>query len=326
VNRFGGLLYREYFRDYPRKVWGLSPEKIHRSVAEKRVPAMTLAELVQSVLGVRPPVRHPEYAAKNYYLPQGIGEIAKFFEAELRRHGARILLGATVERIDSEGKLASSIRLRHPDGETEEIASTALLSTVPLPDFVSLFPAAHAGAKEAASALEYRSTVLLFLLLGEDGGPPCPIVYFTDGGTLFSRLYDVGQFSKAMVPERKSLLCLEFPCRKGDDVWARDTADLCAHAEEVLVARGIIRPGLIEESFSEKVAHSYPVFDAEYDANLERCFAFVHGHDNVLSFGRQGGFRYLNTDGVTREGFRAAAAVMMAPGLDTSLAEWFRLH
>ena len=69
--------------------------------------------------------------------------------------------------------------------------------------------------------------------------------------------------------------------------------------------------------------NSYPLFRVGYAEHLSKCFSFLEGFENVISFGRQGGFSYINTDTVMLLGFHAASTVFTAPDSGLSCQEWF---
>lgn len=323
VNRFGWVLHREYFHDYPRKVWGLETNRIHKYVAEQRVPALSVLELIQGVFGRLSGARHPEFTDENFYLTLGIGELPKFFEDGLRARGGEIINSVAIERIERAGDDITGVTYRAHDGRPRHLPCSHLLSTIPVNELVAMFSDLPGDTIQAARDLTYRSTVLLFVQLRAELPLPGTILYFTEPEILFSRLYDVGQFSKSMVPEGNGLLCVEFPCQRDDEVWSMSDADLFAHVLATLEARGLLTANHVETSFTERVSHSYPVFDTEYAVRLESCFQYLRRFRNLLSYGRQGGFSYINTDGAIQQGFKAATAVVMARDYGSSCAEWF---
>jgi len=154
---------------------------------------------------------------------------------------------------------------------------------------------------------------------------PASILYFPQPEIRFSRVSDGGAFSPKMVPGDRTLLCLEFPCGTQEPAWAASVEDLADHARTVLEAHGLIPPGSIRTAFVERISHSYPRFAIGYAGHLKRCYEAVATHDNVISFGRQGGFAYINTDGVVHEAFLAAQAARFAGTLEMGCDAWFRV-
>lgn len=321
-NRFGNVLYREYFYNYPKKVWGIDPDEIDRHVGEKRIPLLSLAEIIRSmVLGRKPRLDHPEVTDANFYLREGIGELPDFFAKEFRKHGGTIHFNAEPLSVLHDGQSVTGVIVN-----TNEMRCDALLSTIPLADFIRLFKAAPDDLTKKIQQLDYCASVLLFLKINRAGVLPATMVYFSESEILFSRVSDFGAFSDTMVPAGKTLLCFEFPCTVGDALWNRTAKELAEHASEVLGDKRLVSPSEIEGSFVEYVSHSYPRFRKGFSENRSAALNFLAGFRNVISYGRQGGFSYVNTDAVTDMGFNAADAVIMAEAMGFSLVEWFNAH
>ncbi len=324
-NRFGSVLFNEYFRDYPRKVWGIEPRNIDRYVADKRIPVMSLSDLIRSLIFRRPTkMNHPEWTSKSFYLPDGIGALPGFFEKEFLQNGGRIHLSTLPTKVIASGKEAVSVMCQNGSG-AKEYRADYLLSTIPINSLVELFPEDTGRPIESAKSLDYVASLLLFLKLNKSDVIPAKLLYFAEPEVLFSRVSDVGGFSPAMVPDGQNLLCLEFPCTEGDAVWRMSLEELTTHAVKVLAERNVLNEQEVTGSFLERVTHSYPRFRQGFLDHLKSCQDFINSHENCLSFGRQGGFSYVNTDAVIHLGFQAADAVVMAQAAGYSLADWFSI-
>ena len=324
-NRFGRLLFREYFRPYAEKVWGIRANQIAGYVAEKRVPVISLTELIRSaLLGTTAGDKHPEFLDHNFYLRHGIGETVQFFLGELARAGVEIRYGSKVRAIRTDGQRVVSVAVAADGSDAvEELPADYVLSTIPLNELVPMFDAVTPEARAAAEGLDYCATVLLFLRLSRTDVIPTSMLYFSDPAVRFSRVYDVGMYSRAMVPAGKTMLCLEYPCSVGDAVWTAPDAALAEESTEVMVKNGLFARSDLEGFHTEHISHSYPRFRVGFQERVSACFAFLHGYRNVLSYGRQGSFAYLNTDGVMVQGFKAASAVAVADSMDFPCWEWF---
>jgi protoporphyrinogen oxidase len=325
-NRFGSVLFNEYFRDYPRKVWGLEPNKIDKYVAEKRIPIMSLTDLIRTLILRRPSkMSHPEWSSASFYLPDGIGALPEFFEKEFLKDGGRIHFSSVPTKISTLQEKASKIEIQNGSG-TKEFETDYLLSTIPINAMIELFSESSSKPVESAKSLDYVASVLLFLKTNKRDVIPAKLLYFSEPEVLFSRVSDVGGFSPKMVPDSQNLLCLEFPCSEGDGVWKMTLEELTEHAVSVMVDRGVLKREEIIGSFVEKITHSYPRFRHGFLDHLKSCHDFINSYDNCLSYGRQGGFAYVNTDAVIHLGFQAADAVVMAKAAGFSLADWFAIR
>lgn len=322
-NRFGTVLFHEYFRDYPTKVWRIPPRQIDKHVGEKRIPIYGFIELIRSaILGKTARVDHPEVTSENFYMKHGIGEICRYFEKEFLERGGSIQHRAEPRGVEIVSDAAASISFDGPGGPGK-IACDYLLSTIPLDEFIPLLAGAPEDALRAAKELDYCASVLLFLKIGRRDVLPSTMLYFSEPDVLFSRVTDGGVFSNAMMPDGRTLLCVEFPCTVDEPTWSAGADTLRAHAEAILVAKGVLRSSDIEGHFAERVSHSYPRFRVGFEPRVRTCLDAVARYRNVVTFGRQGAFAYVNTDTVTHMGFLAAGAVAMADSLGTTCQEWF---
>lgn len=323
-NRFGALLYNEYFGNYAGKVWGIHPSKIDKYVAEKRIPTIGLFDLLRAALMGQPTrIDHPEFLDKNYYLRKGIGRTVDFFETELKRLGANFYNDAKLESVHREGGRFSSVSFTNKQGEKKTLSCDFLLTTIPVPEFISLIDAVPEPVQRAAKELDYCATVLVFVKTRSLKPFPSTMLYFSDPRVQISRVYDVGAYSQAMVPDGKALFCAELPCSAGDATWSRSDAELGKIVTEVFVSHGLFQEGDVDGTFIERISHSYPRFRLGFQARLKECFKFLDGISNTISYGRQGAFAYLNTDGVMNQGMAAAGAILLAESTGYTCPEWF---
>ncbi len=324
TNRFGKLLFREYFGPYAEKVWGISANQIDRHVAEKRVPVISLTELIRAALfGTTAGSNHPEFLAHNYYLRHGIGETVSFFLREIEKVGVRLVYNCEVRRIVTAAERVRAITFATREAGEQEISADYVLSTVPLNALISLFDNAPQKVREAAAQLDYCSSVLVFLRIARESVLPSSMLYFSEPAVRFSRIYDVGMYSRAMVPKGKTMVCLEFPCSMNDAIWKADDKELAKESIEALSKHGVLEERDVEGWHTERISHSYPRFRVGFQERVASCFGFLRSFENLLSYGRQGSFAYLNTDGVMNLGFKAATAVLVSESTGYPCWEWF---
>lgn len=323
VNRFGSAIYREYFKAYPTKVWGLHPREIDRFVAESRVPAVGLLDLIKSVLGIQTKVAHREWEQKNYYLPNGIGEIPGFLEREFAEAGGTILTDVELQHIEVGPSRVESVGFRRGDGESCRLEPAFLLSTIPVDQMIGLVAGVPQEVGHAGQGLAYRSGILLYMLVDKQGLLPSHSVMLTEATFPISRITDLGMYSQKMVPDGKSLLCFEFPCQAGDAIWNRSLDELEQIARDSVREPGILEGAEVESVFREDLTHFYPQFGSGYRERLATVFGYLGEIENCLSYGRQGGFAYVNTDQVTHMGIAAANAVIMQDAVGGKCKTWF---
>jgi protoporphyrinogen oxidase len=137
----------------------------------------------------------------------------------VRDHGGSIRLSHEVRKLRIEEGRVTLIAGKGPEGPFE-IEPEQVISTLPLPQlFQALDPAPPGDVLEAVKALPFASTVLVYGLFDQPRIRPDNWLYFPDRDVLFTRTYEVNSFDRGNVPEGQSCLCLEVPCREGDEIW-----------------------------------------------------------------------------------------------------------
>ncbi|MDD5226535.1 MAG: FAD-dependent oxidoreductase [Candidatus Omnitrophica bacterium] len=324
TNRFGRQLYNEYFGNYAGKVWSIHPSQIDKYVAEKRIPVVGLTALIRAaIFRQSPKIDHPEFLEKNFYLRNGIGETVDFFESELRTLGVEAEKQVEITGVQQKDDKVTGVSYTDKFGVRQNISCDYLLSTIPVSDFIRLLENVPESVRSAATKLDYCSTVLVFLKTRALRLFPSTMLYFSDPLVSISRVYDVGSYSRAMVPEGKSLFCAELPCNFNDATWGTANNDLGKRVAGVFMDHGMLKADDIDGTFVERISHSYPRFRVGFKDHLRVCFRYIEGIRNCVSYGRQGGFAYLNTDGVIHLGMNAADAVMLAESMNYTCPEWF---
>jgi protoporphyrinogen oxidase len=323
VNRFGRRIYLEYFKTYPEKVWGLPTDEIDRYVAEERVPAIGLLDLIKSAVGRQSSMTHREFSQKNYYIADGIGEVPRFLEREFTQSGGTILTHVELQKILVEQSRIKSVKFRREGGEARTIEPAFLLSTIPVDQMIDLVAGLPQEIDLAGKELSYRSGVLLYLLVNQRDPLPAHSIYFTGSTFPISRVTDLAKYSAKMVPDGKSLLCFELPCQENDAIWIRSIDELKQIALESLEDTGVLEGVEVERVFRENLTHFYPQFRFGYRERLTSVFGYLGELENCLSYGRQGGFAYVNTDQVTHMGIAAANAVITQEAVGGRCKTWF---
>jgi protoporphyrinogen oxidase len=302
----GRTICHEFYFPYARKIWGLEPGEISPVQAQRRVSANSIGKLVKRLI---PGLGQSGARGRKgifFYPRHGYGQISDRLHAAAESAGARIRLGAAAKRID----------LGTPEGHRVEIASTSgdsvvagryLWSTIPVTALVRLVtPPAPADVVAAASRLELRAMLLVYLVLGTDQFTEFDAHYFPEERLPFTRVSEPKNYAALAEPRGRTVLCAEIPCRRGDAVWSMADADLGALVKDGLARTDLPIRAPIVEIAVRRLPAAYPIYRIGYEANFERVDAWVTGLKDVLSFGRQGLYAHDNTHHAL---FMAQAAV-----------------
>lgn len=316
VNRFGRRFYDIFFGPYSAKAWGIDPIELSDIVAKKRISVRSLGELLRATF-FKEEKYHPENIriVTNYYPETGIGRVTDFLRKGLLAAGGEILTGARVTGLKVDRGSVTGLEYDR-EGRTESLdfnegqGAVEVLSTIPLNEMILMMGQAVPGAvREAAAGLDFTSEVLLYLNVDREEVFNVPVLYFAQEEFPFNRIYDVGLFSRRMVPKGKTALCLELTCSQGDEIWGLDDETLFEMCIRPLEAHGLVHHNQVEAFHTRRLAHAYPRFRVGYEQKLKEIIGFVDSLANLETFGRQGLFSYANIDDALWMGFEMAKQV-----------------
>jgi protoporphyrinogen oxidase len=316
--RLGPTICEDFYFPYARKIWGLEPEEMAAEQAQRRVAANSPAKLVRKVLAQVPGVRVPG-AGRFYYPRKGYGQITEAYAAAATDAGAELLLGWAVTQLHAPpapGHSWSVVAER--DGERRELTADHVWSTIPLTLLARMTrPAPPDTVLSAASALDYRAILLVYLELPVHRFTEYDAHYFPGGDVSITRLTEPKNYAAMSEPAGRTVLCAELPCSPGDAHW--DASD-----EELgrLIVEDMRRAGLPLDSpptgvHVRRLRHAYPIYTRGYAAPFRALDEWAAQLPRLLTLGRQGLFAHDNThhalamayaavDCLTPDGFDAA--------------------
>ncbi|MFH1958617.1 MAG: FAD-dependent oxidoreductase, partial [bacterium] len=311
VNRFGRKIYDIYFGPYSTKVWGVSPSRIAASFSEHRIPHSSLLELALKSFwkgkGKITGKEHP-YAplVVEFLYPEiGAGVIPENILLKIKEKNGRIHLNSNVKKIyEGEGGVKRIVYFEN--GREREILCDGVISTIPVPELLgAIEPLPPQEVLSAASELKYRAIVFACLVVNRPSVIPAQSIYFTK--KVFNRLSDMRKLGAVSAsPPSKTLIIADIMCDKDDEIWNEKDEVICGKVIRDIEAEGFIRKEEVENSFTLRYEHGYPVYLKGYKENLDRIAGYFGKTDNFLISGRQGLFKYVDMDLALEMGFKCA--------------------
>jgi protoporphyrinogen oxidase len=208
--------------------------------------------------------------------------------------GASVLLGTAARRIEMHCHEQAVDTVS--GGQPVVFTSDHLWSTIPITTLVRLIaPPAPAEVLTAASKLELRAMLLVYLVLGTDRFTEFDAHYFPGQDLPFTRVSEPKNYAALDEPKGVTVLCAEIPCGRGDALWSKPDSELGA-----LVSDGLARSSLpvrapILQVAVRRLSAAYPIYRRGYESHFEQVDGWVDRQDRVLSFGRQGLYAHDNT-------------------------------
>ncbi|MBF0261256.1 MAG: FAD-dependent oxidoreductase [Magnetococcales bacterium] len=321
VSRFGQYFFDIFFGPYTEKVWGVATHELSDIVARKRIPVQSLYALVHAAI-TRRPKYHPEHSRSlnAYYHRNGSGAITDFLVNEIIKNGGEIINNATICSLIRDNNKIIELKYSNMRGEIQTIQADlseyidfTVLSTIPVNQLVLyLGEEIPNEVRQAANELDYAALVLLYLDLDHIDPLGSHILYFSEPEFPFNRISDVGKFSRDMVPEGQTALCLEVTCSVGDAVWNMDDDEIFAMCFSPLERHGLLSRANVLDYHTRRLTHAYPRFRVGYHQRLSTIYEYMETSiDNMWMFGRQGLFTYINTDDAMWMGIQVSSNLPM---------------
>jgi protoporphyrinogen oxidase len=294
--RLGPTICHDFYFPYARKIWGLEPEEMAAEQAQRRVAANSPAKLVRKVLAQVPGFRAAG-AGRFYYPRKGYGQITEAYAAAATEAGADVLLGCTVTQLSAPASVGQPWTVvGERDGDRQELSADYVWSTIPLTLLARMArPAPAEDVVAAASALDFRSMILVYLELPVDRFTEYDAHYFPGEDVSITRLSEPKNYAAASDPPGRTILCAELPCSPADAHWQATDEELGR-----LVVDDLRRSGLSVDAeptavHVRRLRHAYPIYTRGYAEPFRDLDDWAATLPGLLTFGRQGLFAHDNT-------------------------------
>jgi protoporphyrinogen oxidase len=310
INRFGGELYRTFFKDYTEKVWGVPCGRISADWGAQRIKGVSVIEALRhAVFGGRGGKETKTSLIEHFLYPRlGPGQLWEEAARRITAGGGEIRFGCQVTGIRHDGARVLAVRLMR-DGSVEELAGDHVISTMPVKDLVAgMEPPPPAAVGEIAAELPYRDFITVGLLVRRmksnaqacsaqpNQMPPDNWIYVQEPDVRIGRLQVFNNWSPDLVADSGFIwLGLEYFCQEGDGLWALPDAEIRKLAAAELECIGMIDKADVLDGTVIRVPKAYPAYFGAYEQFL-RVREWLDGFENLWLVGRNGMHRYNNQD------------------------------
>ena len=328
VNRFGRLLYLQFFKEYTEKVWGKPCSQISAEWGAQRVKSLSIAKaLLHAVLkpirrrGGLGTAQQTSLIERFLYPKYGPGLMWETTVEKLRARGVRFEFEAPVAQIEQgEGRIRA-VQVRKPDGTAQRYAADCFISTMPVRDLVlGLAPAAPQGPREIAAGLEYRDFITVGLLYrrmmrNPAGRGPMNIVpdnwiYIQEAGVKVGRLQIFNNWSPYLVRDADTVwIGMEYFCSEGDQLWAMPDRDLMQLGIAEMQRLNLAAPADHLDGIVIRIPKAYPGYYGSY-ARFGELREYLDAFPNLFLAGRNGMHRYNNQDHSMLSAKKAVEAIV----------------
>lgn len=308
INRFGEPLYEMFFKNYTKKVWGISPEEISPSWGAQRVKGLSILKILQTIL-LKPFRKNKQVETslieEFYYPKKGPGQLYEVMAKKIKEMGGEILLNSKVSEIEVKDNKIISVSAGGKTYQTDSV-----FSSMPIKDLIESIQGQKPKPeiKDIASKLPYRDYIAVGLLVNKlkiknttkiktlnNLVPDCWI-YIQEPQVNLGRLQIFNNWSPYMVKDLdKVWLGLEYFATEGDDLWQKPEKDFISMAIKELEQIGLIEEQDVLDSVHLKVKKAYPAYFGAYD-DFPKVKTYLDTLENLYCIGRNGQHRYNNMD------------------------------
>ncbi len=318
TNAFGSRLFGVFFKTYTEKVWGMPCSEISADWAAQRIKGLSLSRAVLGTLLPRAGGSRAD-AVKTListfrYPRLGPGMMWQAAADRIAAAGGRLVQGERVTGLTrSADGSAWRVTTRTADGASSTYAASDIVSSMPLRELIhALAPPPPHEVLEAAGKLRYRDFMTVALVVKDRDLFDDNWIYIHDPTVKVGRIQNFKSWSPAMVPtDGTACFGLEYFCHEGDGLWEMPDEKLIRLAAGEMAQLGLSRMEDLLDGTVVRQPKAYPVYDAEYAANVETVRAYLEATYPTLHLaGRNGMHKYNNQDHAMMTALLAARNIL----------------
>jgi len=296
--RFGWRLYRTFFKTYTEKVWGVPATDIQADWAAQRIKNLSLGKAIFNALLPRRNQKDIASLIEEFQYPKyGPGMMWERCTELVRDQGSTVTLTTRVESITRGDQGAKSVSVRNANG-SQQYPCDHIISTMPINELLAVInPPAPPEVLAAAAGLKHRDFLTVAIVVPQEFAFPDNWIYIHAPEVRVGRIQNFGSWSPYLVKEGRTCLGLEYFVSIGDDLWVMPDDDLIELAKREIATLGLADPTRVEAGFVVRMPKAYPVYDIDYQANVETIRTWLtQNMPNVHPVGRNGMHKYNNQD------------------------------
>ena len=273
-----------------------------------------------------------------YYPQKGFGQICQALAKEVMDLGGEIQLATFVEEIYLRSNQPIRLKLRPtidsnpikpdiPEPEYDFLEADFVFSTIPITVLVNLLrPKSPTKILKSSTQLDYRSMVILYIILETNQFSPYDAHYFPEESVIFSRMSEPKNYSASQIPENHTGLCFEIPCNYNDHIWNKSLETLTKTVCEDLKKIGLPINYRVKTAFIKHLPRVYPIYHCSFENNFQILDDYLTQIPGLVSLGRQGLFVHDNTHHTIEMAYRASECLRPDLSWDSAMWEIHREH
>lgn len=303
TRRFGRKLYETFFKTYSEKLWGIECSQLDADFASQRIKKLSLGAAIRSTFSSRSKNKHQTLADTFRYPNSGTGWLYEEMAKRATQNGAHIHLGNPISSVVCSENKAIAIVL--PNGTIEHF--DAIVSTMPLNQLLDGIAEAPSYVKQAASKLQFRNTILVYLHIDTTNLFPDQWMYIHSKELQTGRITNFRNWVPSLYGnEQSSIIAMEYWCFDTDAIWTESNEKLIALAIDEIEKSGLLKNAAVLNGHVVRLHKSYPVYFSHYRKVLKPIEEYLTSIEGLYPIGRYGSYKYNNQDHSLLMGMLAA--------------------
>lgn len=301
ISNFGKEVYKYFFKDYISKVMGLPAARVtedwgierHKFYKEHNLWQKSLKFFFDFFLnkenkGGYLDVYYPEYGAQQ--IPEAIYKV-------LQKFGCKVHLRTTVDKIEVHDNKVTGVVIKKHNREEKIIINegSVVVNTMPITNLFNALRSTNGNindVKKASGALSFRSLWLFNLIVNRERLKDKAQIYFPEAKYIFKRVYEPKNLLERPMTNGKTAICVEVCYNDGDVVESMGERGVYSQVMTGLRDFYNISEKDVLDMWSKKVPFAYSIYEIGYKEQLKALAEYLINLNNLVSFGRQGSFRY----------------------------------
>lgn len=300
----GRTICHDFYFPYARKLWGLSPDEMSATQAKRRVSSNSIDKMLRKILSALPGIKKNSNTGRFFYPKSGFGQISQHLFQAASDQGAEFYLGSRATSIKMNDSRVTSVSY-DKGGQACSSEADYVWSTIPMSTLIQDLLQAPQPILEASNQLEYRSMILVYLVLEQKQFSEYDAHYFPEIEIPITRLSEPKNYNCAKEPKNLTVLCAELPCFTSDLEWSMNDKELGQLVCDCMDKAGIPVKVPVNKVVTRRLSHAYPIYRKGYEVYFDKVDQWLGKVDNLLTFGRQGLFAHDNTHHALRMAYSA---------------------
>lgn len=306
INRFGRKLYRQFFKEYTEKVWGVPCHQISAEWGAQRIKSLSIWSAVwhalRDLLGLgQGQVAQTSLIEKFIYPKLGPGQMWEAVAREFVAAGGHLHMGHRASQLVLQHGRVSAVQATDTEGQTLTLPCTHVISTMPIRELVAALPVDWAPqAARVARDLQYRDFITVGVLY-DASSLTVPLkdnwIYIQEPGVQVGRVQVFNNWSPHMVARPDTVwMGLEFFCKESDPLWQMSDEELKRLAQSEMHQIGLTAVPTALDAVVIRVPKAYPGYFGSAYAQFDQLRTELDTIENLFLVGRNGMHRYNNQD------------------------------